>query len=86
MTLPSGIGFVGVIVTWPVSSVVPEPIILPSLSSKSTWVFGSVVTVIGVWVPALPPKSVSNVGVVGGVVSVAFFGWEVATLGTSALS
>ncbi len=86
MTLPSGIGFVGVIVTWPVSSVVPEPIILPSLSSKSTCVFGSVVTVIGVWVPALPSKSVSNVGVVGGVVSVAFFGWEVATLGTSALS
>lgn len=45
---------------------------LPSLSNSSTVVFGSVVTVIGVWVPALPAISVLNVGTIGGVVSVAF--------------
>lgn len=43
---------------------------MPILSIKSTRVFGSVVTVIGVKVVAFPVKSVSTVGTVGGIVSV----------------
>ena len=86
MTFPSGIGLFGVIVTWPESSVVPEPIILPSLSNKSTWVCGSVVTSIGVKVWALPIKSVFTVGVVGEVMSVALTGVDVELLGCSASS
>ena len=56
----------------PVLSVVPEPITLPSLSSNSTFVFGSVVTSTGSVVVALPVKSLVTTGAVGGVVSVAF--------------
>ena len=48
VTFPSGIGRVGVIRTCPVLSVVPEPIVLLFLSSKSTCVFGSVDTSITV--------------------------------------
>ena len=58
--------------TCPVLSVVPEPITLPSLSSNSTFVFGSVVTSTGSVVVALPVKSLVTKGAVGGVVSVAF--------------
>ena len=57
--------------TCPVLSVVPEPITLPSLSSNSTFVFGSVVTSTGSVVVALPVKSLVTTAV-GGVVSVAF--------------
>ena len=82
--LPSGIGTLGVIVTWPCSSVVPEPMILPSLSTISTCVLGSVVTEIGVNVPPFSEISVSKVGAFGGVVSVAFTGSDVELFGCSA--
>ena len=86
MTLPSTIGVVGVMMTWPFPSVVPVPIICPFLSIKSTRVFGSVVTVIGVKVVAFPVKSVSTVGTVGGIVSVTGTWSESIELGVSAPS
>ena len=86
VTLPSGIGRVGVIVTRPLAPVVPEPMTLPSLSKSCTFVFGSVVTSTGVKVVAFPPKGVVTLGLVGGVVSVALTGSDVELLGCSALS
>ena len=64
------------IVTLPVLSAVPSPILLPSLSNNSTLVPGSAVTSTGVLVPALPVRSVSTTGVLGfaGVAAVATFG------------
>ncbi len=59
---------------------------LPSLSNNSTLVFGSVVTVIGDLVVALPVKSSVTTGSVGGVVSVALTGSDVELFGCSALS
>ena len=53
VTLPSGITRSGVIITWPLLSVVPAPKIRPFLSINATCVFGSVETSIGVNVPAL---------------------------------
>ena len=75
----------GVIVTWPCSSVVPEPMILPSLSTISTCVLGSVVTeVVSMFTPF--QRYLSKVGAFGGVVSVALTGSDVELLGTSASS
>ena len=64
------------IVTLPVLSAVPSPILLPSLSNNSTLVPGAAVTSTGVLVPALPVRSVSTTGVLGlaGVAAVATFG------------
>ena len=66
MTLPSGIGRVGVMYACPLESVVPVPILLPFLSKISTLVFGSVDTSITVVVVALPTKSELIVGFTGG--------------------
>ena len=71
--------------TCPVLSVVPEPITLPSLSSNSTFVFGSVVTSTGSVVVALPVKSLVTTAPLAELYQ-SLFGSEVETFGCSALS
>ena len=69
VTSPTGMSSVGVIVTLPVSSAVPLPISLSPTLTTTVEPF-SAFTTIGVFVFALPVRSVSITGFSGAVVSV----------------
>lgn len=65
-TSPLGIHCCGIIVTWPVSFVLPVPIVAPSLSNRATSVLGEVKISIGLFVLAASPTLVMNVGLISG--------------------